>query len=297
MIFDNISAIIADATGNRKDNWKLTPVKTYDDVLNLLTTEYSQAFNRFAYDRIGIYKGFEKNLISDKANRAKVGVIITPGVRLSHEATTNTVNLLQSSILPSWKKFTPRNKSLIGSLNPYTAKTWADNYDTTLHQLFPINNTDVTIAPNNDFSNAFNYNGEEIDTHLLYYTIIDLFVKAGVAKSYHDYYNNNRFLNSPESLINALKQLETYILSEKPTNTELSTAYEDYIIELTRKHKNIIKALDIILKPKKFKIYKIADIPERYSAEDSEAWFSAKCLVLLAKDAVTIVKSFLANNE
>lgn len=107
--------------------------------------EYSQAVEAHK-DGVGIYRGHPS--MNDY-----FGAIVTPGTRISQN-TSNIYTRLFSDILPSWRNFPKRNKSVICTNNKETAEVYGgENY----FYIFPKNNTKIAIADGTDIWYSFNY--------------------------------------------------------------------------------------------------------------------------------------------
>jgi hypothetical protein len=111
------------------------------ELLNIIKTECSDAFQSFVQDKRALYKGFN----------GKFPDIWITDPKLSKRKSANTSNYytLLFSNLPSWRRFPRRDSSLICTTNSMVAGNYSGMFGG-LYIIFPVNGSKIGICSHND---------------------------------------------------------------------------------------------------------------------------------------------------
>ena len=229
---------------------------TYE-VLELLNSDYSEAWKAFKEGK----KLFRGLTVSINAFDSPFVSSTTDADRLSmhaaHRKKDSIYNSLFSKLLPSWKLYPKRNKSIICS-NTYMI---ASDYGNVYH-VFPINGTILGECPSYDLWFSFDNALKDV-RNLLYKICIEL--------DEHKTKENIMINNS----ITSLQHLDVvFTVIQKIFNIT-----EDELLSKIVDGKKLIDHLDDLLDPDQNKFKKIS-ISEIDMDKKHEYWFSGTCLYI-----------------
>ena len=246
------------------------------ELINLLNTDYSEAFDR-AKKGYFIFRG---DVIDDNIVNRK------PGIRISLNNSYNYYNRLLSNILNSWKHYPKRNQSFICTSSYEYAAHWSD----VVNLVLPINGTKLGICPRWDMWRSFT---EHSDIERMLYFNIDIskffsIINDTLADA-HDYifkYEDNkevyRYIVKTESNIKKLTENKVNDLIEYFHADMYNANIFEYIIRsVYNDTETIISCLDDILNPEKNEFR--TEFIESYSIpinKQRELWFSNEAIFI-----------------
>lgn len=246
------------------------------ELINLLNTDYSEAFDR-AKKGYFIFRG---DVIDDNIVNRK------PGIRISLNNSYNYYNRLLSNILNSWKHYPKRNQSFICTSSYEYASHWSD----VVNLVLPINGTKLGICPKWDMWRSFTeHSGIE---RMLYFNIdISKFFSIinNTLADVHDYifkYEDNkevyRYIVKTESNIKKLTENKLNDLIEYFHADMYNANIFEYIVRnVYNNTETIISCLDDILNPEKNGFR--TEFIESYSIpinKQRELWFSNEAIFI-----------------
>ena len=245
-------------------------------LINLLNTDYSEAFDR-AKKGYFIFRG---DVIDDNIVNRK------PGIRVSLNNSYNYYNRLLSNILNSWKHYPKRNQSFICTSSYEYASHWSD----VVNLVLPINGTKLGICPRWDMWRSFT---EHSDIERMLYFNIDISKFFSIINDtladVHDYifkYEDNkevyRYIVKTESNIKKLTENKVNDLIEYFHADMYNANIFEYIIRsVYNDTETIISCLDDILNPEKNEFR--TEFIESYSIpinKQRELWFSNEAIFI-----------------
>ncbi|MDD4738314.1 MAG: hypothetical protein PHF54_03600 [Candidatus Pacebacteria bacterium] len=246
------------------------------ELINLLNTDYSEAFDR-AKKGYFIFRG---DVIDDNIVNRK------PGIRVSLNNSYNYYNRLLSNILNSWKHYPKRNQSFICTSSYEYAAHWSD----VVNLVLPINGTKLGICPRWDMWRSFT---EHSDIERMLYFNIDISKFFSIINDtladVHDYifkYEDNkevyRYIVKTESNIKKLTENKVNDLIEYFHADMYNANIFEYIIRsVYNDTETIISCLDDILNPEKNEFR--TEFIESYSIpinKQKELWFSNEAIFI-----------------
>lgn len=246
------------------------------ELINLLNTDYSEAFDR-AKKGYFIFRG---DVIDDNIVNRK------PGIRVSLNNSYNYYNRLLSNILNSWKHYPKRNQSFICTSSYEYAAHWSD----VVNLVLPINGTKLGICPKWDMWRSFT---EHSDIERMLYFNIDISKFFSIINDtladVHDYifkYEDNkevyRYIVKTESNIKKLTENKVNDLIEYFHADMYNANIFEYIIRsVYNDTETIISCLDDILNPEKNEFR--TEFIESYSIpinKQKELWFSNEAIFI-----------------
>lgn len=246
------------------------------ELINLLNTDYSEAFDR-AKKGYFIFRG---DVIDDNIVNRK------PGIRVSLNNSYNYYNRLLSNILNSWKHYPKRNQSFICTSSYEYASRWSD----VVNLVLPINGTKLGICPRWDMWRSFT---EHSDIERMLYFNIDISKFFSIINDtladVHDYifkYEDNkevyRYIVKTESNIKKLTENKVNDLIEYFHADMYNANIFEYIIRsVYNDTETIISCLDDILNPEKNEFR--TEFIESYSIpinKKRELWFSNEAIFI-----------------
>lgn len=246
------------------------------ELINLLNTDYSEAFDR-AKKGYFIFRG---DVIDDNIVNRK------PGIRISLNNSYNYYNRLLSNILNSWKHYPKRNQSFICTSSYEYAAHWSD----VVNLVLPINGTKLGICPRWDMWRSFT---EHSDIERMLYFNIDISKFFSIINDtladVHDYifkYEDNkevyRYIVKTESNIKKLTENKVNDLIEYFHADMYNANIFEYIIRsVYNDTETIISCLDDILNPEKNEFR--TEFIESYSIpinKQKELWFSNEAIFI-----------------
>ncbi len=246
------------------------------ELINLLNTDYSEAFDR-AKKGYFIFRG---DVIDDNIVNRK------PGIRISLNNSYNYYNRLLSNILNSWKHYPKRNQSFICTSSYEYAAHWSD----VVNLVLPINGTKLGICPRWDMWRSFT---EHSDIERMLYFNIDISKFFSIINDtladVHDYifkYEDNkevyRYIVKTESNIKKLTENKVNDLIEYFHADMYNANIFEYIIRsVYNDTETIISCLDDILNPEKNEFR--TEFIESYSIpinKQRELWFSNEAIFI-----------------
>ncbi len=246
------------------------------ELINLLNTDYSEAFDR-AKKGYFIFRG---DVIDDNIVNRK------PGIRVSLNNSYNYYNRLLSNILNSWKHYPKRNQSFICTSSYEYAAHWSD----VVNLVLPINGTKLGICPRWDMWRSFT---EHSDIERMLYFNIDISKFFSIINDtladVHDYifkYEDNkevyRYIVKTESNIKKLTENKVNDLIEYFHADMYNANIFEYIIRsVYNDTETIISCLDDILNPEKNEFR--TEFIESYSIpinKQRELWFSNEAIFI-----------------
>ncbi len=258
---------------------------TENSIFSLPTKDYSDLIQKVKNkDFVPIWRGFGKMNIPFDENV----IVFDPTNLIRRSANTiNFYNLYLSEIDSNWKKFPPRNKSLICSFNKNEASYYA-NEKRNIILVIPLNlDENIGICPEEDFwvsfptiyelfgfSEKFEFGlnqFNELITNLITLTL-----------SFDDFNTRNTF-ETKENLLNTLKELEEKIQKDKDLEEFIKTkGHKIQILFQFFKKNGVLNGLKILFDPSTngFQLMKYKDIPKTYIDAPKECWLSGKCLLV-----------------
>lgn len=246
------------------------------ELINLLNTDYSEAFDR-AKKGYFIFRG---DVIDDNIVNRK------PGIRVSLNNSYNYYNRLLSNILNSWKHYPKRNQSFICTSSYEYAAHWSD----VVNLVLPINGTKLGICPRWDMWRSFT---EHSDIERMLYFNIDISKFFSIINDtladVHDYifkYEDNkevyRYIVKTESNIKKLTENKVNDLIEYFHADMYNANIFEYIIRsVYNDTETIISCLDDILNSEKNEFR--TEFIESYSIpinKQRELWFSNEAIFI-----------------
>jgi len=246
------------------------------ELINLLNTDYSEAFDR-AKKGYFIFRG---DVIDDNIVNRK------PGIRVSLNNSYNYYNRLLSNILNSWKHYPKRNQSFICTSSYEYASHWSD----VVNLVLPINGTKLGICPKWDMWRSFT---EHSDIERMLYFNIDISKFFSIINDtladVHDYifkYEDNKevyqYIVKTESNIKKLTENKVNDLIEYFHADMYNANIFEYIIRsVYNDTETIISCLDDILNPEKNEFR--TEFIESYSIpinKQRELWFSNEAIFI-----------------
>jgi len=246
------------------------------ELINLLNTDYSEAFDR-AKKGYFIFRG---DVIDDNIVNRK------PGIRISLNNSYNYYNRLLSNILNSWKHYPKRNQSFICTSSYAYASHWSD----VVNLVLPINGTKLGICPKWDMWRSFT---EHSDIERMLYFNIDISKFFSIINDtladVHDYifkYEDNkevyRYIVKTESNIKKLTENKVNDLIEYFHADMYNANIFEYIVRnVYNNTETIISCLDDILNPEKNGFR--TEFIESYSIpinKQRELWFSNEAIFI-----------------
>ena len=254
-------------------NWSSDSVGI-DELKNKLSGDFSEAYDKFK-------KGIIFYRADKKINESLT--VITPQTRISSD-TSNIYNRLISDVLPSWKNYPKRNRSIIFTNNLNEVERYAYLRQGKIYYIFPKNGARLVISNAADVWEAFKYNNFPVRLDVLNNNLTSFIIKVaklskiqlseGKVQDFfvHQNANNiirlfNEFNNIPIDTLEDLAQ-ETDILSQT-------------VIDIIKKRNvSFLEALDILLTPSAngFAVKSITDINHNDTSDSSEIWTDSQCL-------------------
>jgi hypothetical protein len=300
-IFEFFDKIILSFAIRRSLKQKVQYITTSEKLIQLLETDYSQAFEKAKEDFI-IYRG---TIDYGKENLA---VIAEPSERINETHYDIYVRLF-SGILKSWKNFPRRTHATFGSFD----KKVSSEYGKKLYVVLPKNDEKIALSNYTDVWDSFQKVGEIFNDNSI--TLLDL--DTYLAQLFSNLLNMS--LNEVESFFK--NESDEKILQFFDTiNDKLKELYEKYKNGITIKQlvNNSDKNFDI---PRKFiynffefykltrnfdflaflDSYKLLNSQSFYTFpinsavkninHDSEVWFEGPALYILEKDFIKLLKN------
>ena len=300
-VFEFFDKIILSFAIRRSLKQKTQCITTGEKLLQLLETDYSQAFEKAKEDFI-IYRG---TIDYGKENLA---VIAEPSERINETHYDIYVRLF-SGILKSWKNFPRRTHATFGSFD----KKVSSEYGKKLYVVLPKNDAKIALGNYSDVWDSFQEVGEIFNDNSI--TLLDL--DTYLAQLFSNLLNMS--LNEVESFFK--NESDEKILQFFDTiNDKLKELYEKYKNGITIKQliNNSDKNFDI---PRKFiynffefyklkgnfdflaflDSYKLLNSQSFYTFpinsavkninHDSEVWFEGPALYILEKDFINLLKN------
>ena len=264
--------------------------------------DYSQAFEALK-SGIAIYRG-------DASLNGRKVIGVTPGTRTS-QYTSNIYTSLFSCVLPSWKSFPRRDKSIICTNDDATAYNYASG---NVFYVFPKNGAKIGICPTRDIWLSFeatlykDYGLNDLkefnDDVLKYISLLFDTDKRIVTKQFktdNDDQIKEIFNNIEDETRRVINDTYLDFVDDKNINeldeNIIDIGIEDFSAHIGQRYFNgvnfietlirkayygqLIPWLDEILTPKKnkFKIGSVFDIPNNTK---NELWFSNHCIMISA---------------
>lgn len=228
----------------------------------LLTEHCSDALNAGLKDGIFLYRGITGE------DRDYISMDPTKFERRSQN-TTNEYTEFLSNYSAAWKKFPPRNRSLICATNRMISSGYG-----TVYLVFPQNGTEIGICPDSDFWSSFNNAG--IDSMADFAESIASAVRTWAKSKFNVVYD-------PHSPSDQSKKLYKLFL-EQPLGEliQSNSAIEQYLyifhgfpLNLT-----VAQAMEKKLDPETngFYVDDTSQLP--FFPTDNEVWFSNKCILV-----------------
>lgn len=117
----------------------------YKEVVSLLKTHCSDAWDSLGRGHV-IAKGFGSGTFSTK----KYMMMNVANIERKSENTANAYTVFMSKVSDSWKRFPPRNRSLICATDISIARGYG-----TMFYVFPFNGTKIGVCPADDLWGSF----------------------------------------------------------------------------------------------------------------------------------------------
>ena len=222
-----------------------------NNVYNALHNQCSIAYELYKKNTCRFYRGHGSN---------KNIIMLSPIKRKSAD-TTNVYTFLLSKILPSWKKYPPRNKCIIYTNSIAVADEYTQDEKTfkQLYAVFPVNDAKLAICPRKDMWDSFD-------------TLID---KFGDKYANLSYFNNN-FVNTIERFAKEIlhrnynfESEDLKILNEiilfgiKHIVSIFNDENEQYLLDIFHvfeKYCNLLTSNNFVKKSDKFEKYLINEL-------------------------------------
>lgn len=266
---------ITEGVVNQKKAKEYTISINEKKLISLLTTHCSDALNAYLKSKKGIYKGFDYRF-----NGKDFYAIDSSQIERKSQNTANFYTLFLSKFSEKWKKFPPRNKSLICSSSIEYAEGYT--YGENLYIVFPENGTKIGVCSKKDIWISF---------------------KNSNVKNLSEFAKDMTFAVIRWSEIKNIKGDFDYKLSLflKQTLNDMDSIIDQKIrFSNTAYFKNIDKntiiydALEQILDPDK-NDFMISDTSQISSLpKNKEVWFSGKCVLVkynLMKDLLPLLEN------
>jgi len=301
-ILENINFLISgyavDREGNPLKRSKTVIVNDEEKLIHLLETDYSQAVEKFKNNQ-RIYRGV----------RGYEGpyFIKIPGVRKSQN-TKNAYTRLFSSLLPSWSKYPPRNKSFICTTDLSITKSYILEDDFTKGQyiVLPKNNAKIGVCPSTDIWYSFPllendyslYTLENINFRIYEFIKIVSLENKNIPHDLSDIIKMFLY-DSDESIKSYFKMLAKYTeknidkiikkIEEEDREYRISLFTKTIIRDMNELKNikdpyNLLTMLDRILDPKrnKFRLTTINNfkLTEEENKRGREVWTDSPCLFI-----------------
>lgn len=182
-ILNKVNRILADTAKTRsgkvpKEN-KIEYIKLNEKILrNLLNTDYSEAYERYKHGCC-MFRG-----VSDRTKK-RIGKykVLKPGLRVtSADTSDNLYTRLLSGILPSWRKFPPRNRSFTCSTSSGYALSYTNNESSidNVYVVLPKNGANIGVCPRVDIWESFEIlNENDISLDDFQYILFDVIELIG----------------------------------------------------------------------------------------------------------------------
>jgi hypothetical protein len=230
-----------------------------EEAISFLRDKASHALDAYLKNGAYMYRGVNNTndfLFTDPSKYTRLS-----------KNTVNVYTTLFSEILPSWKDYPKRSKSLICTTDPLTAGGYGNAFS-----VFPQNGADIGTCPTQDFWGAFrnsvgkfqsNYGGG-MDLDDFAGGMVRVCNKLGIAPKFDD----------KASTLNTMSKIQESLKSHK------STAGDDGVFKLllAAKGKDLIPYLNTLLDPNKNDIHlsKVGQpLPDK-----REVWTDAPCLLI-----------------
>lgn len=264
-----LDAILADTLNGEKDNAvKYTNIK-FNEIKELLATDYSQAYDAYRYHDVLIYRG------SDSYAHAETRLAV-PGNRVS-KGLAHVYTKLMSDVLPSWSKYPKRNKSFICSLS----SDYAEEFGSVLAVL-PKNDTPIAISPTTDIWNAFRDLNELINPDKSFHQLDMLDDTITSIFKYLSDTSEKMITFTTESKSEVIAFFDDLDEKIRAADGVISKypPLSDEIINNAYEGKSTYDLLAKFLDPDRngFKIKNITEINS--DNDENEVWFSNECMII-----------------
>ena len=200
-----IAATARKITGKipKENKVKIDTLQSSKDLNILLKTDYSQAFENFKQEKC-IFRGVTLQASKKFFHYS----VVTPGLKVSENATYNLYTRLFSGILPSWNNFPRRNRSFICSSSINKALQYSGSYDN-IYAVFPKNNSKIGVCPESDIWISFKNINETLDQFQIKFMLALEWISILIGKiedSNNKKINNkfNKYYNYTQYLLKAL---------------------------------------------------------------------------------------------
>lgn len=275
----NIDSILLSAALNENTRNKYTYFNNIEEIREIL-------FNGQFSDAVEAYKQGHRLFRGDKSLLNYKGVYIIPGTRKSQD-TSNIYNKLMSDILPSWKNYPKRNKSIICTTKQAMASIYAagDN-ENAAFAIFPSNDTIIAVCPKADAWHSFSYLGKltKIESINMFNERLKMLIVDLLNIPYKE--TENIFVSDNETILDIFNKMEK-ILKEndniyKIVHGKRHDNTVDNLLKLLQVNikagRSLLSCFDILLSPKKnnFILANIFDVP----SGNKEVWFSSECMTV-----------------
>ena len=271
-----------------------TKTNTYpekDEVLKLIKSHYSDAAKNFL-DGNKLYRGIDLSVKFLEVDNSSIE-------RKSTTMNSNNYNRLLSDILPSWKKYPKRNKSVICGTSMGIAK----GYGSHIYIVLPKNTASIGFCPTADIWDSFKYAYEmlekdEIVFKALYksklidkmrsnyldnYPNIDTITRNNIPDVLKFYSGDQlySFDGKVQQILNRCNLTLEEFLDLKVDNIDLKTYFDEYF------------------DPEKNKFYlskNLNDIDSK-NYDRNEVWTDSKCLLIKWEYASDLISEALAKQD